>query len=217
MSEPQVLQNPVKGIVASYLLQRRGIGIIGVLLPFVISIGHALVIGHATLLGSVSAYYYTNMRNIFVGSMAAIGVFLISYRYDRLDNILSNIAGVGAIGVALFPTQPDHPTHKEQIIGYLHAASAAVLFVLLAVFCFVLFTRTDPTQPMTSRKRARNAIYRVCGAVIVLAMVFLGLTLTPLFSDAWVNQNHPRFWAEAIMIFSFGVSWLVKGETILKD
>lgn len=215
MSEPQVLQDPVKGIVASYLLQRRGIGIVGVFLPFVIAIGHDILSGHTVVLGSVSAYYYTDMRNIFVGSMAAIGIFLICYRYDMLSDILSNIAGVAAIGVALFPTDPEHATHKQVVIGYIHAGCAAALFLLLAIFCFVLFPRKDPVSP-GERKTSRNRVYRVCGVLIVLALLVLVVSATPLVKESFIDESHLRFWCEAVAIFAFGTSWLIKGETLLR-
>jgi hypothetical protein len=215
VSEPQVLQDPVRGVVASYLLERRGIGLVGVTLPFVIAIGHSILTGRAVLLGSVSEYYYTDMRNIFVGSMAAIGIFLICYRFDRLDNVLSSIAGIAAIGVALFPTQPDNPTHQQQIIGYLHAGFAGIVFVLLAVFCFVLFPRKDPGVG-AERKGARNRIFLVCGIVIVLALLLIGATITPLIKESVTAQYHLRFWGEAVAIFAFGFSWLIKGQTILR-
>jgi len=53
---------------------------------------------------SMSGSYYTHMRNVFVGSMCAIGVFLIGYRRSRVDNWLSTFAGILALLVALFPT-----------------------------------------------------------------------------------------------------------------
>src|SRR5215471_5273461 len=91
------LKEAVRDIVASYLFQRRGIGLIGVTLPFVLVLGYDLSEGHFALRGSISSYYYTDMRNVFVGSMCAIGVFLLCYRYDLLDDVLSSIAGLLAI------------------------------------------------------------------------------------------------------------------------
>src|ERR1041384_6184420 len=84
-----------------------GIGVIGVGLP--IAVGGGVVVTTKAPLAdsfpnSMSAAYYTHMRNIFVGSMCAIGVFLIGYRRTRVDNWLSSIAGVLALLVALFPT-----------------------------------------------------------------------------------------------------------------
>src|SRR5207342_1429632 len=71
-------------LVISYLGLRKAIGILGVALPFVLPFGqillHALGIQSSlhspVIANSVSSYYDTDMRNIFVGSMCAIGVFL---------------------------------------------------------------------------------------------------------------------------------------------
>ena len=52
------------------------------------------------------------MRNVFVGSMGANGVFFLSYRYAKVDTALATLIGLAAIGVALFPTTPGS-THAE--------------------------------------------------------------------------------------------------------
>src|SRR5947207_14353791 len=83
---------------------RRGIGLVAVALPFAITIGDSLIARKVTLVGSISGSYFTDMRDFFVGSLCAIGVFLVCYRYDRPDTILSTVAGALAIIVALFHT-----------------------------------------------------------------------------------------------------------------
>jgi hypothetical protein len=212
------VQGAVRNIVHSYLFQRRGIGILGVALPVVLFLGYGLTSGHLALRNSISSYYYTDMRNYFVGSMCAIGVFLICYRYDRLDDMLSNVAGVLAIAVALCPTAPANPTHSALLASRAHAICAGGLFLLLAAFCFVIFTRTDPggTAP-TSRKLTRNALYRACGVVILVCVVVAGLTVTPWVPESFLDRTNVLFWAESVAILAFGLSWLVKGETILAD
>jgi hypothetical protein len=204
-------------LVSSYVYLRRCIGIIGLALPFVLVFGHDIALGRFEFRDSMSSYYYTDMRNVFVGSLCAIGVFLISYRYEWLDNILTNVAGVLAIAVALCPTTNEHPSPAGKVVGYLHFTFATILFLLLASFCFVIFTRTDPTQPATRRKAQRNVLYRVCGTVIVVAVVFAGLSQTPLFSDAFRIHGNPLLWSESVAVFAFGLSWLIKGKTFLKD
>ena len=66
-------------LVISYLWLRTAIGIIGIALPFALVLGKILFDGGG-LQNSMSAYYYTNTRNLFVGSLCAIGIFLMSYR-----------------------------------------------------------------------------------------------------------------------------------------
>jgi hypothetical protein len=207
----------IEELISSYVYLRRCIGIIGLALPFALVFGHDIAIRQFEFRDSMSSYYYTDMRNVFVGSLCAIGVFLFSYRYEWIDNILTNVAGVLAIGVALCPTTNAHPSSAGKIVDYLHFTFASILFLLLASFCFVIFTRTDPTQPATRRKSQRNMLYRVCGIVIVVCVAFAGLSQTPLFSDSFRVHGNPLLWTESLAVFAFGLSWLVKGKTFLQD
>jgi hypothetical protein len=56
-------------------------------------------------LGSISAYYYTPARAVFVAALCAIGAALVIFRASttREDTAL-NLAGVGAFALALIPT-----------------------------------------------------------------------------------------------------------------
>ena len=205
----------------TYLTLRKFVGLIGILLPFALVIIHRLLVGRAVLRGSISGYYYTDVRGILVGSLCAIGVFLFAYRgYDNWDNInwdnvLTNAAGVFAVGVALFPTAPVNPSHRAKEIGYVHLTCAALLFAVLAVISFWLFTRTDRVIGRTKQKKIRDLIYRGCGIVIAVCLVLV--PIESLVIGAPIQGIHPLFWLEAIAVVAFGISWLVKGDTIFKD
>jgi len=205
----------------SYLTLRKFVGLIGILLPFALVIIHMLLVQQVVLLGSVSGYYYTDVRGVLVGSLCAIGVFLFAYRgYDNWDfinwdNVLTNAAGVFAVGVALFPTAPVNPSAHARDISYVHLTCAALLFAALAVISFWLFTRTDPAMGRTKQKKIRDLIYRGCGIVIALCLALV--PIESLVIGAPIQGIHPLFWLEAIAVVAFGISWLVKGETILKD
>src|SRR5215469_7892600 len=91
----------------SYLELRRWLSAIGTLLPFVLVLGHAFL--RAVLLGppawrgwdlqdSMSSYYYTDMQNVFVGALCAIGALLLSYKGEgKKDAWAGTIAGLCAI------------------------------------------------------------------------------------------------------------------------
>jgi len=214
MNQQSVPQEP---LVLSYLGLRKAVGIIGVALPFVLAIGKLLLQGPG-IQDSISGYYYTVMRNVFVGSLCAIGVFLMSCRgYDWKDEIAANLACVFAIGVALFPTTPYlAATSRDELIGKLHLSFAALLFLTFAYFSLALFTKTAPDKTPTPRKLQRNIVYRVCGYTIltcILLIVVVALTSVRYL----VGRLTPVFWLESAAIVAFGVSWLTKGETILKD
>ena len=86
------------GVVATYLLLRKAIGWIGTLLPIVVIVGDA-AFSSGPLPNSLSDFYYTPMRNILVGSLCVLGVFLMLYDVSvRFDRWVTNAAGVGALG-----------------------------------------------------------------------------------------------------------------------
>lgn len=53
---------------------------------------------------SVSAYYYTPVRAIFVGTLLAVGLSLIVYKGTGLEDVCLNFAGILAPVVAVAPT-----------------------------------------------------------------------------------------------------------------
>jgi hypothetical protein len=92
------------------------IGVIGVLLPIVLVGGNRVVFGQSNLLPSLSGYYHSGMRNWFVGSLWAIGSGLLVYlaaRRNLADSVISFVAGLLAVGVALFPTNPPTPSRRS--------------------------------------------------------------------------------------------------------
>jgi hypothetical protein len=145
--------------VISYLTLRRALGILGISLPFVLALGKSIFFGGG-LEDSISSYYHTGMRDIFVGIMYAVGLFLFSYHgYEREDDWAGDVACIGAIGLALFPTSAASDTSGlAQVIGGFHIFFTAVFFLTLTYFALFLFTRTDPNRTPTRRKRQRNVV-----------------------------------------------------------
>jgi hypothetical protein len=193
---------------------RLGVGVIAGALPFVVLFGNMLFTQRAVWLGSISGSYYTQMRGVFVGSLCAIGVFLIAYRYAKWDDIWSTVAGGLAIVVALFPTPPDRSngvvTRTQVSIGVVHFVAATSLFLVLGYFCLFLFTRSTAGTIRTPQKQTRNTIYRCAGGVIVAAIVAAGLIA--LLAPRSVRESwNTLFWCETIAILSFAMAWLTKG------
>ena len=219
------MQHPLNnsGTLAwSYLALRKAIGGLGTSLPFVLSLG-AIIVFKTGMQASLSDYYYTGMRDVFVGTLCAIGVFLFSYEgytgKDDNDNLVGNFAGVFAIGVALFPTDlPSDAKTPQTMIGIVHVVFASLFFLALAYFSLFLFTKTDPTKTPTPRKRRRNQVYRACGYTIVVSIVLIFLlAILPSDIEKAVSACNPIYWLESLAVVAFGVSWLTKGEAILRD
>ncbi|WP_341715842.1 DUF998 domain-containing protein [Micromonospora sp. FIMYZ51] len=192
---------------------RLGVGALGIALPIVLPAGHALATGGFELLNSISSYYHSDMRDVFVGSLCAIGVFLVNYRYRRLDDVLSTMAGVLAVVVALVPTSTDAPpaalADGAFPLGRVHGVAAGLLFAILALFCLWRFPINGPPS---RGARVRNAVYRSCGLAI-LAAIALGVASNAL-AEPVRETLRPFFWCEAVAVFAFGVAWLVKGEAM---
>lgn len=205
-------------LVFSYLQLRRAVGALGLALPFVLAFGAALFFQQGVQ-SSISHYYWTGMRDIFVGTLWAIGFFLLSYQgYGPADNRAGNLAFVFALGVSLFPTTPDGVTSGlPRIVGYVHFGFAALFFGTLIYFCLVLFTKTGTKRP-TRQKLLRNRIYRGCGyAMAACILLTLAYALLPPSLASAIAPYDPIYWLESIAILTFGLSWIVKGEWILKD
>jgi hypothetical protein len=214
MNEQSGPQDP---LVLSYLGLRKAVGIIGFALPFVLVLGKFILQGWG-IESSMSSYYYTDVGNVFVGSLCAIGVFLLSTRgYDRQDEIAGILACAFAVGVALFPTTPDSNASPAQSrIGAVHLTFAALLFLTLSYFSLVLFTKTAPGGAPTPKKLQRNIVYKVCGYTMLVCILLMAMVAIPAL-HAVVGRLSPRFWLESVAVVAFGTAWLVKGETILKD
>jgi hypothetical protein len=204
-------------LVISYMTLRKIIGILGMALPFVLSLGEWAIFGKG-LQGSMSAYYHTGMRDVFVGILFAIGFFLFSYKGpDRKDNIAGNLACLFAVGVALFRTTPEGKDAVD-VAGIVHLACAGLFFLTLTYFSLFLFTKTNPDVKPTRRKLQRNIVYRVCGGIMAASILLMMLySFLPKGVTAPLKPLSPIYWLEALAIIAFGVSWFVKGEAILKD
>src|SRR6185312_5964742 len=203
-------------IVLSYLALRKAVGAVAFSLPFVLAIPWAIL--HHEIRSSISGYYYTGMRDIFGGSRCAIAMFMLCCRgYDQKDEIAGLVSSFFALGVAFFPTAPSQNiTQHQREIAIVHYAFAALLFLTLAYFCLVLFRMTAKNREVTPRKVTRNRVYKYCGLAIVLSIcliiLFKMLAVKYLFGHVG-----SVFCFESTALFAFGIAWLTKGETFLKD
>jgi hypothetical protein len=208
-----------KPFILSYLGMRQLAGWVGFVLPFAVTLGnwrHALE-------GSISAYYFTRMGAWFVGSLWVIAFFMVSCRgYIRSgetpwDEIAGRFAGVFALGVALVPM--NYCNVKSGWVhyrGWLHWTCAALLFLVLALMCLFLFTKTDSPNP-TAKKRRRNKFYVACGWAILVFIALIGAySLLEHFDcplAARLGCYKPVLWLESGSVLAFAIAWLVKGET----
>jgi hypothetical protein len=204
---------PPDSLIISYLTLRKIVGLLGISLVPVLVLG-SFILDHTThILPSVSAYYYTSMRNGMVGIICGISMFLLSYNgYTKLDAIASKSAGVFALGIAFFPTS--EVSDKGDIISKLHYITAAFFFAILAFMSIFLFTKSAGN--MTPEKKKRNRVYRVCGIIMLISVIGIPIVDTSPIYD-WLKFIKPKLILEFLALASFGISWLTKGEFILAD
>lgn len=209
---PKQLTNP-DHLIISYFTLRKTIGFLAFLLAPALVFG-SFILDHTKYIQvSMSAYYHTGVRNLLVGVVCGISLFLFCYHgYKWYDSLLSKLAGLFALGIAFFPTSPTND--KSDIISILHYVTSGIFLLILAFMSFFLFTKSK--GEMTEKKKQRNVVYRVCGIVI-----FVSIALIPVagLDGIWekVKFLKPTFTLETIALIAFGISWLTKGEAILGD
>ena len=141
-----------RSLIISFLTMRRLIGILGIALPVVLVLG-GLMQSEPAIQGSISGYYYTSMRDLFVGSLCAVSLFLMSYKgYERIDNFIAKMSGAFALGMVIFPTSMF--SGKVVRVGvflidddvslYIHLIFGALFFLSLSFNSIFLFTRRHP-------------------------------------------------------------------------
>jgi hypothetical protein len=210
--------------VISFMTIRRTVGWLGISLPLVL-LGSYLIGSCDALQPSISHFYYTNMREIFVGTLCAVSLFLFTYKgHSKLDSQTANLAGLFSLGVALFPTNflPGFPCQENVAsfinVGFhtaIHFSCAALFFLTLAYMSIVLFTKSNlPERDRTPQKRKRNAVYKVCGWIMVGCIACIGIYS---FFLQGKTETQIVFWFETIALISFGISWLTKGEALFGD
>jgi hypothetical protein len=205
----------------SYMAFRKLVGWVAIALPIFVWVG-AYVLEAIPMQDSISAYYYTSMRDVFVGFLCAVGVFLCLYRgVSRLDAAVTIIAGTAVTSIALLPMDPAYDPIIQQRFPEFNATVcyvnhgplkfhflASVLFFLSISFLTIFRFPLTKEPLITPQKPWRNAVYFLCGLTMIFGIVIIGIQLM---------RHGSIFWPETFAIGAFGVAWLTKGQVILKD
>jgi hypothetical protein len=183
--------------VRAYLYLSLGIGVIAVLLPVTLVLVSA---GGFQAHDSISSFYQDKVgptRDIMVGSLCAVGVFLFLFHgLSTLENWLLNGAGVAIIGVALIP-MPDATGYGSV---FYHRGFAIVFFVLIGIVAIFLSKGRIKNIKDERKKRWFAAAYTVAGAAMVAVPGLVAL----LQGSHWVLQ------AEWAGIWTFAAYWFLK-------
>lgn len=211
--------NSDRSLVISYRTLRNIVGILGFSFPFVLFFG-AYGFFDLGVQNSISSYYHTGMRDVFVGTLCVIGFFLLSYRgHERIDDYAGDVACVCALGIAFFPTAPDGlVSETARIFDYLHLFFAAFFFMTLIYFSLYLFTKMNPSIAPSRRRKQRNLVYRFCGYAMAVCILLITLyRIAPPTTIVPLEEYVPVYWLEGVAVVAFGISWLTKGRIILRN
>ena len=209
--------------IKTYRKIRRAIGYLGISLPIALIILSFIPFFKTPVQPSISDYYYTNLRELFTGVLCAVGLFLIRYegtrnpRFFKNDDLLTNISGYMAFGIAFFPTNPENWAEKIytlvplplNFLGYVHYSFAALFFIILSIISFNVFTIGQQKNDAIPKSIFNeNYIYRICGFL----MLFF-IALIPVFAIFHLF-TYSTLMFEALALLSFGISWLIKGRAL---
>lgn len=209
MIEPDWIEQSIR---RSYFGLRLAIATLGVIFPILLFGGGALA--GCAVQTSLSAWFHTPVSDLFVGMLFLIAGPLYLYKgYLRRENFALNVAAIGAVIVALFPTTlpataaclPD-PVRDPQPV--LHAIGAFAFFFGGAFVCLFCSGFTVDRLPPDRQARYRH-FYRLCG-VVMLASPIVALALTMTAS----RQPYFVLVVELLGIFTLSAYWAVKTHEI---
>src|SRR4029453_9535507 len=196
-----------KNILSTYFTLRMGIVVLSGALPLILYFGAKL--GGIDLLNSMSAYYGAHgglMRNWLVGILWAVGSFLYLYKgYSTLENILLNLAGAFAVGVAMVPCNC-WPA-AEGASSKLHAFVAVSFFLSMAAVCLFCAGDTISLLPDQKTRDAYQRRYRIIGMMLVASPL-----TADLVSYVLLQLVHYKFFVEVFGVWMFAAFWLVKSR-----
>lgn len=194
-------------LVHTYLGLRVGIAFIGACLPIVLWAGDRIWESHG-LRPSMSDYYWSAMRDPFVGGLVAIGVFLYLYKgFSTLENWALNAAGILAVGVAMVPMRA--PEEAGRLLrSEFHYTFAIIFFLCIGYVCIFEAPKTLSEDLIPDRARAARLrrFYKTLG-ILMVALPLFALAV----SGAWW-----KFWVEAAGVWVFSTYWAAKGFELAK-
>jgi hypothetical protein len=191
--------------VRSYVFMRLAIAVLGLALPvLLVFVEPILFDGRPWPRGSLSSYYYSGMRELFVGMLCAIGVFLIIYKAAERtrESRASTYAGIAVVVVALFPTGkpgaavPATPLQDrlgEEWVERIHFCAAALFIALLW-----RITR----HHFRTHASAHGTFHATCAWLILAALALAAV------AGATGEPDKGILVAEWLAVWAFGASWL---------
>lgn len=216
---PDQLQRHINRTYASL---RLGTAVTAFLFPLILWLG-GRHLANVPLQPAMSYYNHTSMRDVFVGILFAIGSFLYLYRgFGQRENFALNIAGVLALGIALFPIDPYQrkvifmrsdvfwQTPLQPHTHDIHNACAVLFFLAIAYVC--IFRAKDSLYLI--KKPAVEAFYRRVYVLLGWLMIIVPVTAAGLvYSGQQVfgdDASDVIFFVQSGAVWVFSFYWIVK-------
>ncbi len=163
---------PRQAAIETYRYLR--VGIVALALLLAMAVVGEIVVGDAGLLGSISAYYFTPVRDVFVGVLVALGLGLIVIRGRGVEDVLLNLAGMLAPVVAFVPTPVTDSVRSS--LGSTPAPTADAMWALIALGVPALAFAVATARRLDGDARTAAMRGAAAGAVTVVGFgVWLGI------------------------------------------
>jgi hypothetical membrane protein len=148
------------------------------------------------------------MRNWFVGLLFATGALLyVNQGHSRKEDWALNLAGLLAIGIALFPMTWDCHSHSFSPHGF-----CAISFFLCIAFVYAVCSRD--TLVLFKDPKVRTKYQRT---YLGLAIAMILAPIAAYIFNFVTSQHSPVYWAELFGIYAFAAYWSVKTKEMSRS
>lgn len=201
------LQNHMAG---TYFSLRWGMVVMAFAFPIVITLGDFLLY-KSGLLASLSAYYYTGVRDVFVGLLVAIGACLYLYKgFSVSENVALNLAGVFVVAVAMFPTQAN--CGESCALFTTHTVSAILFFLCIAYVAIFKGPETLSLMGDEKIRRRYRRTYKTLGTVMIVSPAVA--LIASLILEASTGKKFVVVLAEWLAVWIFATYWYFKSREL---
>ena len=207
-----------------YIKLRTGMGVLALVFPLIFLISSWLL--HRTeMQPSISEYYITREleRNLFVGVLICIGVFLWLYEgYSYWENRILDVAGILVALVALIPVSATSFMLGDLVIpvrGKIGGATFSIHgFCAVAFFICIIAVSTVFSRTTLEGRSVRAKWIRIYTLIATWMFVGIGLSVVSgVLHESWLGRIFNRkgvFWTEAFGVWGFATFWLVKTKEV---
>lgn len=210
--------SPERAVVGTRAIEARILAAFGALaFPLLLMLGSWLLDGRA-FRQSLSAYYHSGMKPIFVAGVMAIGLLLFAFRDGRRNgrwfrSAVGSVGLVAATVVAYVPAVPEGQDKWSQQ-SVVHGVAAATLFGCMTAMAGHLWARpAEPFPLFGDRAAAQPQRYRALNLACFVVMIgaMLGaLGMTVMVQRGWQPQWNLLLWIEIPALWAFAIAFLAK-------